>query len=47
MIRYWKNNYNMIKWTKIRIEYETMGALTIGIDNLLNKEKSRDDDEER
>lgn len=47
MIRYWKNNYNMIKLTKIGIGLEAVGALTIGLNNLLSKEKSRDDDEER
>ena len=39
---------NYLEWIEIHIQgYETMGALTIGIDNLLNKEKSHDDDEER
>ncbi len=37
-----------LEWVAIHIKgYEAMGALTIGIDNLLNKEKSRDDDGER
>ena len=37
-----------LEWVAIHIkDYEDIGALTIGIDSLLNKEKSRDDDEER
>lgn len=34
------------EWIAIHVQgYEAMGTLTIGIDNLLNKEKSRDDEE--